>query len=201
MAVAASTFLLIAFAVLWIWSYSRVWRIQAVRPIGTVVDSSHGVLFVTRYDGWPNPPPPDWQSNRFGFRPLQRTTGGPVPGGAAGTQYQWFGEGVIGSASINVFFSLEHRYVDLRPAGLPRNAGSSSVIRVPTTELSLPYWLLTIISAALPFWALVESVKAWQRRRRPNLEHACPACGYDLRTTPGRCPECGAAAGGDKMAG
>ena len=47
-------------------------------------------------------------------------------------------------------------------------------------------WLVVITSVMPARWLLGV-------RRRRRLTHAghCPTCGYDLRATPGRCPECG----------
>jgi hypothetical protein len=51
---------------------------------------------------------------------------------------------------------------------------------------------------AVPAWAvagllaIVPAVWVDVRRRRPRPPGFCPACGYDLRATPERCPECGA---------
>jgi hypothetical protein len=55
---------------------------------------------------------------------------------------------------------------------------------------SVKHWLLAAFTAPLPAtWLLL----TWRRRRRDRLARGgCPSCGYDLRATPGRCPECGA---------
>jgi hypothetical protein len=55
----------------------------------------------------------------------------------------------------------------------------------------VPHWFPILLSAVLPAaWATRRYRRAKARRRvRQNL---CPICGYDLRATPGRCPECGA---------
>jgi hypothetical protein len=54
----------------------------------------------------------------------------------------------------------------------------------------VPYWSLTCAFALLPALA---AGTWWRRlrRRRSTRRGMCPACGYDLRATPGRCPECG----------
>lgn len=61
----------------------------------------------------------------------------------------------------------------------------------------VPHWLLAMVTAALPGAWLVRRAKLRTRRRRLRLG-LCPACGYDLRATPGQCPECGAVAGGGR---
>jgi hypothetical protein len=48
-------------------------------------------------------------------------------------------------------------------------------------------WLFVFPPAILPTcWAL-----RYLRRRRIKRDGLCPTCGYDLRATPDRCPECG----------
>jgi hypothetical protein len=52
----------------------------------------------------------------------------------------------------------------------------------------LPCWLPVTAAGVLPLWAMIV---IWRRTRgRPAV--ACSRCGYDLRATPDRCPECGA---------
>ena len=58
------------------------------------------------------------------------------------------------------------------------------------TDVTVPFWVLVIGSAIAPLlWAV-----AFNRRRisaRRVAQMRCAACGYDLRATPARCPECG----------
>ena len=54
--------------------------------------------------------------------------------------------------------------------------------------LCVPFWWLFIITSFLPTCWAIRTLR-WRRRRPCGL---CPTCGYDLRATPGRCPECGA---------
>ena len=55
-------------------------------------------------------------------------------------------------------------------------------------EISFPAWLAAVAFAILPATWL--SLRPWQRRRRLR-KGLCPGCAYDLRATPGHCPECG----------
>ena len=60
-----------------------------------------------------------------------------------------------------------------------------------TTRIIFPLWLPTALFAALP----LARGALFIRRRRRGREGHCARCGYDLRATPERCPECGVVPG------
>jgi hypothetical protein len=65
--------------------------------------------------------------------------------------------------------------------------GGVSEIRGVTVD----YWLLALVTGAWPAWRGARLLGQRRRHRRAARAGRCLGCGYDLRATPERCPECG----------
>lgn len=57
-------------------------------------------------------------------------------------------------------------------------------------QVTAPHWFLALAFAALPVWWGFRRTKALRLARRSS-RGLCPSCGYDLRASAERCPECG----------
>ncbi|HZN67664.1 MAG TPA: hypothetical protein VFB66_20410, partial [Tepidisphaeraceae bacterium] len=60
-------------------------------------------------------------------------------------------------------------------------------------RLAAPLWPFVALFAVLPAAWLAARVTGRVRAARRRRRGFCPGCGYDLRATPGQCPECGRA--------
>jgi hypothetical protein len=71
-----------------------------------------------------------------------------------------------------------------QPTASPPPSSTARLIQVP-------YWMLMSV-AGIP---LGIRLVAWRRRHHRRQRGLCPQCGYDLRASPARCPECGSNVG------
>jgi hypothetical protein len=171
---ALSLLLFVAVIVMWVLSYSGTYSLVRKQPTSiTRVDCSRGRFFASRASGisgtgsglWAHdgPAAAPWRSGRA-FPPLDLDDGMRSESGGG---YRAIAGVGYGGGTL---------------------AGTGAALRV----ISAPHWLVALATAALPAAWLTR----WQRERvRARRLHGgcCERCGYDLRATRQRCPECGLA--------
>jgi hypothetical protein len=92
----------------------------------------------------------------------------------ASNSWDWHGAG----------FALRRARVQDLGAGIPASVTGRYAAVV------IPAWFLATLTAAQPAVWVTRRLRL-RRKRQRTLKGLCPRCGYDLRATPKRCPECG----------
>ena len=99
-----------------------------------------------------------------------------------GTRYAWR---QILEISTTRETSTSRRVATARPAPMTRKVATEVILWA--YALWFPHWLVVLLSAVPPLrWGL----RTRQRRHRARVG-LCLHCGYDLRASTERCPECG----------
>jgi hypothetical protein len=74
------------------------------------------------------------------------------------------------------------------PFPYPKWFGAESASDGRWAAMRVPWWFIQVMTGLLPLlWVLW----FWKRKRAVAPMGLCRRCGYDLRATPDRCPECG----------
>ena len=73
--------------------------------------------------------------------------------------------------------------------GFSWEGNTSQAFLGPSYALRVPYWFFLLVASILPLLAF----RHHRRQRRRLKKGLCLVCGYDLRSSPDRCPECGTA--------
>jgi hypothetical protein len=122
------------------------------------------------------------------------------------------GDGELGNVSTDMIWNRVQVNVGdgsggsmIRPFG-----GAMSPVRLPLLGfyseideagpftfryIQIPYWAAFAGALLLPTWGVFRFIF----RRHRELQSLCMRCGYDLRASPDRCPECGYKRGRDNV--
>ncbi len=113
-------------------------------------------------------------------------------GGLTCVASMWFSLGSFSTGELNV--ELAGGAIRVSWGAFRMNASELWIrpwfIRVGRSYwfLSVPLWILLLLFATYPTLAFIRGPFRRYRRRKRGL---CVTRGYDLRGSPGRCPECG----------
>jgi hypothetical protein len=100
--------------------------------------------------------------------------------------------GLLVSARVQAERSFRAYAQSIAPTGYVIVHHSTSEQRLLGVKVSTP--LAIILTAALPVSWISRRIAEQMRRRKHVTGASCAQCGYDLRATPDRCPECGTVA-------
>jgi len=178
----------LAMAAMWVRSRHTGDEIFASRTRGVLwqFSSGYGGCSIQRFGGWPDPP-------AFGYRTTR------VVGTDTGVSPMWW---ATPTRRVNLrVISFEHglERVTIRKGGSLADWGHGPPVGSAGDEpwdwspparywqIEMPYWSPIVLLSLLPLWNLLRlRRRAWLKRRG-----RCVGCGYDLRATTHRCPECG----------
>jgi rRNA maturation protein Nop10 len=174
--VIASLLLCLATAGVWVRSHSVPDRIYL--GMGGAIWSltwKRGSVWLQHFATWPEP-----------FRGLRRAN-------------RWLRLSPVLSKYVGVFeYASGSAYVPLNDDNTVRWDATPDETRITRFAPPIPWWQVAAPFSSVAFlFALAPLAKVawwWRRslRRRYRLAHdLCLRCGYDLRATPDRCPECG----------
>jgi hypothetical protein len=172
---------------LWIPGRDRVFQVATRGSRVWVVSTGPSGFEIVRYDPWRSMPP----LPRFWTGARDDALASPLWNIEAGSYKSGTLLGFQGWASVTTqFYMSDDRTRFLSERELSTSGGTLSH-QLELWVTSVAYWKIAVATGAVPAIAMLAGLRRRLRRRRRTRRGRCEACGYDLRATPQRCPECG----------
>jgi hypothetical protein len=157
---------------------------------------------IVDYSPWPIPHQLQWSSGPSGYDAFAWNAGpdelrGPEMGWADWssplvTTRSWksfkFAHGLVSLDYTGNVPSIDHEW---RGYDYESSGATHHVLNLKDVEVSAPLWMLPVTMAPVPCLWVTRACRSRLCQRSRRRRGLCVHCGYNLRHSPLRCPECG----------